>query len=433
MKKYNANLPQVPEYSVVQPQEACDQAKTVHILLVTITYPPEIRAISFMMQELAEELALRGHNVTVITSQPKTYLSAELPQKPFNELSVENGIQVIRVKTLHSQKTNYLMRGISEISLPHLFYAKIKKYIKEKIDSIIVYSPPLTLGILGIKVKKRLGARYLLNIQDIFPQNAIDLGIIKNRFVEKYFERMEKKVYKKADKITAHSEYNRNFLIHEKNVPAKKISSIYNWIDLASYNEIEKTGALRTRYGLENKFIFLHAGIMGPAQGLDFIIKIAKEVREVTNICFLLVGDGSEKPWLEKMVDTYNLQNVVFKQFVSKLEYPLLAKDADVGLACLNRKNRTPVYPGKILGYMASSIPIVALLNKESDGHRIIQQAKCGYSIIANNSNKAAKLIRKVYNEKENLEQFGRNGFNYAKANFSKKACMDKLEELIKC
>ena len=190
-------------------------------------------------------------------------------------------------------------------------------------------------------------------------------------------------------------------------------------------NEIEKTGALRTRYGLENKFIFLHAGIIGPAQGMDFIIKIAKEVRDITNICFLLVGDGSERPKLEEMVETYNLKNVLFKPLLSKLEYPLLAKDANVGLACLSRKNRTPVYPGKILGYMASSIPIVALLNKESDGHRIIQQAQCGYSLIANNSNKAAKLIMRVYNEKENLKQFGLNGFNYAKANFSKNACMD--------
>ena len=385
------------------------------------------------MQELAEELVLRGNRVTVITSQPKTYLTDELSQKSYRELSVENGIQVIRVQTLLFHKDNYLIRGISEISLPFLFYAKIKKYIKEKIDSIIVYSPPLPLAILGIKVKKRFGAKYLLNIQDIFPQNAIDLGIIKNRFLEKFFESMEKKIYKKADKITAHSEYNRNFLIHNKNVPAKKISSIYNWIDLDLYNEIEKTGALRTRYGLENKFIFLHAGIIGPAQGMDFIIKIAKEVRDITNICFLLVGDGSERPRLEEMVETYNLKNVLFRPLLSKLEYPLLAKDADVGLACLSRKNRTPVYPGKILGYMASSIPIVALLNKESDGHRIIQQAQCGYSLIANNSNKAAKLIMRVYNEKENLKQFGLNGFNYAKANFSKNACMDKLEELIKC
>ena len=253
----------------------------MHIVLVTITYPPEIRAISFMMQELAEELVLRGHEVTVITSQPKTYLIDELSQKSYKELSVENGIQVIRVQTLLFHKDNYLIRGISEISLPFLFYAKIKKYIKEKIDSIIVYSPPLPLAILGIKVKKRFGAKYLLNIQDIFPQNAIDLGIIKNRFLEKFFERMEKKIYRKADKITAHSEYNRNFLIHKKNVPAKKISSIYNWIDLNLYNQIEKTGALRTRYGLENKFIFLHAGIIGPAQGMDFIIKIAKEVRDM--------------------------------------------------------------------------------------------------------------------------------------------------------
>ena len=102
-------------------------------------------------------------------------------------------------------------------------------------------------------------------------------------------------------------------------------------------------------------------------------------------------------------------------------------------LQSLSIKNRTPVYPGKIMSYMASSIPIVAFLNKESDGHRIIDQAQCGYSLIANNYSKAAKLIMKVYNEKEDMEQLGRNGYNFANANFSKNVCIDKLEELIKC
>jgi len=403
----------------------------MHILLITITYPPEIRAISLMMREIAEELTLRGHKATVVTSEPRGDLMAEGERNRFPEFLVENGVEVIRVRNAPSQKVNYLIRGIAEVMLPHLFFMTLKKYVNERIDAVIVYSPPLPLAMLGIKIKKRYGAKYLLNVQDIFPQNAIDLGIIKNRLLARIFEWMEKRAYNGADKITAHSENNRNFLIHKKNVPAKKISSIYNWIDFAPYKEVQRTGLFRKRYGVENKFIFLHAGIIGPSQGLDFIIEIAREVKEKTDICFLLVGDGSERQRLEETADAYNLKNVVFKSFVSKEEYPLLAKDADVGLACLNNKNKTPVYPGKLLGYMASSIPIVAFLNEESDGHQVIRDARCGYSLLSNEHKKAVELIGKVYNEKENMEQLGQNGFEYAVAHFSKKVCIDRVESLI--
>lgn len=404
----------------------------MHILLVTITYPPEIRAISLMMREIAEELTLRGHKVTVVTSEPRDDLMAEGERNRFPEFLVENRVDVIRVRNIHSRKGNYVVRGIAEQMLPNIFFANVKRYVNVRIDAVIVYSPPLPLGMLGIKIKKRYGAKYLLNVQDIFPQNAIDLGIIKNRLLARIFEWMETRTYNGADKITAHSENNRNFLIHKKNVPSKKISSIYNWIDFTRYKEMERTNVFRRRYGLEKKFIFLHAGIMGPAQGLDLVIRAAREVRAITDISFLLVGDGSQKKKLMEMAKDYGLANVIFKPFVSKQEYPFLAKDADVGLACLSNKNRTPVYPGKILGYMAASVPIIGFFNRESDGHHIIQEAKCGYSYLANDHKKAAEVMIKVYNERGNLAQLGHNGYKYALSHFSKKACIDKLENLIK-
>ena len=170
---------------------------------------------------------------------------------------------------------------------------------------------------------------------------------------------------------------------------------------------------------------------MGPSQHLDFILQVAREVTAIEDICFLFVGNGSEKERLQKTARMFTLKNVIFKPLVSKEEYPFLVKDADVGLACLSNKNKTPVYPGKILSYMAASIPVVAFLNSQSDGHHIIKEAKCGYSTSSNDYRKAAELIMKVYNEKENLEQYGHNGFKYAEAHFSKKTCIDKLEKLI--
>mgnify|MGYP001612667639 FL=1 len=183
-------------------------------------------------------------------------------------------------------------------------------------------------------------------------------------------------------------------------------------------------------FNIENKFIFLFAGVIGPSQGLDLIIKAAGKIKDVKDICFLIVGDGMEKKRLLKMAEEYSLENVIFKPFVSKDEYPELVKDADVGLVCLSSMNKTPVVPGKILGYMAASIPVVAFLNKESDGHQIIKDADCGYSEISDNVEKAVETIKKIYNERNRLKEYGENGFSYVKENFERNACINRLEEI---
>ncbi|MCK5633390.1 glycosyltransferase family 4 protein [bacterium] len=401
------------------------------ILLITDCYPPEIRSISDLTQELAEEFTDRGHNITVVTSWPRYNLTIKAKQTDFDTFSIENNINVIRVKTPPHHKVNFIIRGISQLMLPYLFFKKLKKFNRQKIDAVIVYSPPLPLVMLGIKIKKIHNAKFLLNVQDIFPQNAIDLGIMKNKLIIKFFEWMENKAYEGAVKITSHTKHSREFLIEKKHIPSTKITVVPNWIDISNFKDIKARGIFREKYGLKDKFIFLFGGIIGPSQNLDFIIHVAKKIVDIPDLCFLLVGDGTEKKRLQKLVEEYDLQNVIFQPFISKEEYPFLVKEVDVGLACLNMKNRTPVIPGKILGFMASSIPVVAFLNKENDAHELIKEAQSGYSSLSDDPEKGTKLIRKIFNEKDKLAQYGQNGYNYTKTHFSKEICIDKIEQLI--
>lgn len=404
----------------------------MNIVLIADSYPPEIRSISLMMKELAEDLVSRDHSVTVVTYWPRYNLSADAKKRKFQNLSIENNVSVIRVKTPSHHNVNFIMRGISELISPFLFWMKIKKHISQKIDAVIVYISPLPLALVGSKVKKKYGSRFLLNIQDIFPQNAIDLGILKNVFLIRLFQYIEKKAYRCADKITSHTESSRKFLTEKKQIPPDKISIVRNWIDINPYINARKTDLFRKKHGLEDKFVFLFAGIIGPAQGLDLIIKVANELREISDICFLFVGDGSEKETLKKIVDRYRLKNVIFKDFVPFEEYPNLVKNTDVGLVCLSSKNKTPVVPGKILGYMAASIPVVAFLNKESDGHTLIKDAECGYSIASDASlDEVKNIIIRMYNEKDKLDQYGENGFRYVSRHFTKSSCIDNLIKLI--
>jgi len=403
----------------------------MNILLITSSYPPEIRSSSHLMQEMAESLRDRGHGVFVVTSYPHHNLADGHNNRRFNIITDENGIQVLRIKTIPAHMVSYFIRGFSQSILPYIFFHKIKKLIKEKIDVVIVYSPPLPLAVAGRKVKELNGAKYILNVQDLFPQNAIDLGILKNKFLIDFFERIEAKAYASADQIVVHSENNRVFLNAKKEVPYEKINVIHNWIALAPYKNAQKTGRFRKAYGLENKFIFLFAGVLGPSQGLELIIEAANRLKKNTAICFLLVGDGTEKIRLVQMAEDYGLDNIHFRPFVSKEEYPELVKNADVGLVCLSSKNKTPVVPGKILGYMAASIPVLAFLNQESDGHKIIQDAQCGFSSVSGDPITASEIILKIYQDKGQINNYGKNGFKYVSKNFDKEICIDKIEVLI--
>ena len=402
----------------------------MNVLLVTDAYPPEIRSASHLMQEMAEELRSRGHGVTVVTSYPQYNLTTELQGKAFDEFSVENGINVIRVRTLPHHKVNFVMRGISQLIMPYIFSSKINKYLTTKVDIVIVYSPPLPLAMVGKMIKTKCRSKFILNVQDIFPQNAIDLGILNNPYLIKFFEWIERKAYENADKITVHSEGNKNFLIQKKQISSDKLYTLYNWIDIRPYRTAHATGSFRKKYELEGKFIFLFAGVIGPSQGLDLIIKAANELREISDICFLLVGDGTDKSRLARMAESYALNNVIFKPFVSKEKYPDLVKEADVGIVCLSNRNKTPVVPGKILGYMAASVPVLAFMNKESDVHLLIKEAECGYSAVSDDYKKAVNLIIKIYNEKGKLKQYGENGFKYVLNHYEKSVCIDNLEKL---
>jgi len=401
-----------------------------NILIIADVYPPEVSSAAHLMKELAEGLKKRGNNIWIITTYPKYYLPKELNSQKIQLFSDEAGIKVIRVKTPPLKKVNFVIRGISQLLLPFLFFQKAKKLIKEKLDVIIIYSPPLPLATIEIKIKEYFGAKFILNIQDIFPQNAVDLGILKNKLLIRFFEAIEKNVYKNADLITFHSEGGRRFLIEKKSVPESKIITLSNWIDLVPYQNLNRNISFRKKWDLQGKFIFLFAGIMGPAQGLEFLIKIAKEFSSIKEIVFLLVGDGMEKEKIEQMIRHYALSNVIIKSFVSKDDYPYLAKEVDVGLVCLSSKNKTAFIPGKVLGYMAASKPIVAFLNQESDGFGVIQEAKCGYAVKVEDINKAVKIVRKIYDEKDKLEELGNNGFKYALNNFTIDACLNKLEKL---
>lgn len=406
----------------------------MNILLVTDSYPPEIRSASHLMLELAQELQHRGHSVTVITTWPEYNLDRDETKKVFNEFENENGITVIRVKTLPHHNVNYLVRGLSQLLMPVQFLLKLRKY-RIKSHAVIVYSPPLPLALVGSWLRRK-GVRNLLNVQDLFPQNAIDLGILTSKIQIKFFQAMERYAYRTADIVTVHSDGNRQMVSLQHPELSPKLRLLHNWVDIdhhAKNPNLQQQVAVdfRKKWNITQNHVAVFAGVMGPSQYLELVIHVAEQLQDITDLLFLFVGDGKEKEKLIALTQKKNLKNVRFEGFISRDVYPDLLEMCSIGLVCLSPQNKTPVVPGKILGHMAAGIPVIAFLHTASDGHQLIKDAGCGISADSANWDGCALALRQLIAMNEEFEAIGQRGRTFAIKHFSKQKCVEQLELML--
>ncbi|KKU91469.1 MAG: Lipopolysaccharide biosynthesis protein [Candidatus Jorgensenbacteria bacterium GW2011_GWA1_48_11] len=400
----------------------------MRILIITDSYPPEVRSSSHLMKEMADGLTERGHRVYVVTSWPEHHVVGG--RKIYSGVNVEEKITVIRAKALPHHNVSFILKGISQLFLPYIFFRQIKRNIREEIDIVFVHSPPLPLAIAANLVKNRYGAKFCLNVQDFFPQNAVDLGVLRNPFLTSFFRRMERWAYKNCDFIITPSDSHKKFLIEKRGVSSSKINVVSHWIDIKPFKEAKTTGRFRGLYGLKDKFVFVFGGVLGPSQGLEIFLKIASNLKKYKDIVFLFSAEGSEKNKLLALKESLKLDNVQFRPLVSKEDYPWFLKDADVGFLSLTSANTTPAVPAKLMGYMAAGLPVLAFLHKESDGIKIVREADCGLATVSDDPKEMLKLTEKIYLEKEKLKKYGSNSFEYALSHFTKDVCLDKIERI---
>ncbi|HEU4551153.1 MAG TPA: glycosyltransferase family 4 protein [Rhizomicrobium sp.] len=400
----------------------------MRVLLVSDVYPPEIGSATKLMSELADEVAARGHAVTVLTGWPFYKLAESHRTRRFSERMMEGAVQVLRVQTLPLHNSNFITRGFAQLFAPYQFWRVLKKHESVPFDAVLVYSPPLPLASVGAWAKRE-GARFVLNVQDIFPQNAIDLGILKNPLAIALFRWIERRAYMHADVVTAHSDGNRALLAAANPSIAPKLTVLHNWVDMDVPSQALHD--FRETFGLKNKFIAVYGGVTGPAQGLEVILDLAGRVRDLSDLVFLIVGEGTEKAKLEARAKAEGLDNVVFRPFVAQDLYPSLLMSCDVGFLTLSPKMKTPVVPGKILGYMAMSLPVLAIVNRESDAHAIVHEADCGYACYSDDPDEAEQLVRKLYARRGELVSMGSRGRAHALTSFSKSRIVDEIEALL--
>lgn len=393
-------------------------------------FPPEIGSASHLFHDFANELTKRGHSVTVVTTFPRKYnlnndqifLLSNYAGKLLIHENID-GIQIIRVRNMPIPRDSVFLRGLEHFLAP---ISILLGGLFAEADVIIVYSPPLPLGLAGIILSMLKKSKLIVNIQDLYPQAAIDLGLIQNKILIKIFLIIEKLVYSLADHITVHSLGNKEHVL-EKSSQAN-VTVIPNWCDSAIEHMTDFANA-KHYFNLEGYFVVTYAGIMSYSQDIDTIIKAAELLKFNKNIKFLLVGDGPKKLEIEKCAE--KLDNVILLPYQPKEKYSMLLSASDICLVTLDANCvKTPVVPRKLNDITFAGKPVIANVPLEGDVARIIRESNCGYCIEPKNSEALSNIILKLYNNPQLVASLGKNGSEYAKKYFSIDSCCSQYEKL---
>lgn len=396
-------------------------------------FPPEIGSAAHLFHDLGAELVQRGHQVTVLTGFPAYNIDEKsLPEKyKKGKFFVEeiHGMNVMRIRSPRMPRHIPVLRGMEQIIMAWNFSFKgIGKTSKN--DILLIYSPPLFLALSAFIIRWFKGCKVIVNIQDLFPQSAIDLGVLRNRILISLFRKIESTVYRRSNVITVHSKGNLKHVI-KCGGDEHTALEVPNLVDTKSIQPGERNNNFRRKNNIpESEFLVSFAGVIGLSQDIDTIIESAMLTKNLSGIVYYIVGDGIEKERLVKKAE--GMSNIVFLPMISKEEYVELLHASDICLTTLHQEVKTPVVPSKILSIMAAGRPVLASMPSGGDAPKLIQEAQCGITIGPNDPKEFAEKIRWMYTHPEECITMGKNGRAYAVDHLSLEACTTLYEQLFK-
>ena len=290
----------------------------------------------------------------------------------------------------------------------------------ENFDFLMVESPPLFLGYSAMRLSRKLKAKLIFNVSDLWPESAEKLGLVTNKFLLGMAYRLEAKCYRRSYLITGQTQGIVDDI--SKRFPEKKVVWLPNGVDLSYYNpaEIETIG-YRKRNGLkESDILFFYGGVVGYAQGLDVILNAAKLVENRPEIQFIIQGAGPEKERLLQLKEELNVTNVHFLPPVDKSEMPGVLKEINVAVIPLRKLDLFEgAIPSKVFETLAMEIPILLGVNGEARFH-FVDKAQAAIFVEPENAAVLAENVLLLADNPELAREMGKKGRKYAESQFNR-------------
>jgi glycosyltransferase involved in cell wall biosynthesis len=341
----------------------------VRLALIADAYPPMRTSGAVQLRDLSLEFVRQGHEVTVMI--PASDLADGW------QIENWNGVQIIRLNAPKTKDIDYVRRTIGEFLMPFAMLRNLRKSPLAKLrwDGVVWYSPTIFLGPMANALKKSSACRSYLIIRDIFPQWAVDMGLLGRGLPYQFFKAIEKFQYSVADVIGVQTPANVPYLDAWAQRPSRRVEVLQNWLA-----DAQDVGCSIVLAGgpLAGRIIFVYAGNMGVAQGMGVLLDLAERLRNRTDIGFLFVGRGSEVQRLRADADNRGLDNVAFFDEIDPTEISGLYEQCHIGIVALDPRHKTHNIPGKFLSYMQAGLPVLASVNPGNDLTGMIESEGVG-------------------------------------------------------
>ncbi|WP_239990780.1 glycosyltransferase family 4 protein [Marixanthomonas ophiurae] len=381
--------------------------------------------------DLLRKFRNEGHEICITTPTQRR-------NKENTALKELDNVSILKVKTLNLEKSSVLEKGLGQLLLEKQYLKAIKKYFKGiKFDLVLYSTPPITFSKVVKYVKQRDNAFTYLLLKDIFPQNAVDMGMIKkNGFLHRFFLKKEKNLYRLSDAIGCMSQANVDYVLNNNpEIDVAKVEINPNSIEPIQVRQSNsEKNDIRDKYKLpRNKKIFVYGGNLGVPQGVDFLIETIDKIH-YDNVFFLIVGSGTQYKKMESWFTINKPLNAILLSALPKKDYDALLQSCDFGMIFLHKNFTIPNFPSRLLSYLEMKMPILVATDVHTDIGAIVERYNCGFWVEAGDTESQKSKINEMINmDEKGLRTMQENSWALLKNNYtvqvSYKAIIEKVSK----
>lgn len=404
----------------------------MHVLVVHQYFLGKDDAGGSRWNQFAKYWSQKGHKVTVLAGTVH-YATGQKPPEYKGKFIVRDeeseNVEVLRCYVSESYNKSFIGRFWAYLSFAissiwaGLFYAG-------KCDVIICTSPPLTVGLTGWILSRLKRIPMVFEVRDLWPESAIDTGVLTNKWLIKLSYWLEKRSYKSAKWINVLTPAFERKLIENKNICPDKISMIPNGADLDIFKPGSRNNWVREKHGLGDKFVVTYVGAHGKANCLGQMLEAAEHLINYPDIVLMLVGDGMEKPMLKEAAIQKNLENVLFVDSVPKNIIADYITASNVCTAVLKKIDTfKTVYPNKVFDYMSAARPVI--IGIDGVARKLIEDAGAGIYVEPENAKAFANAVLKLKENYQFCNEYGENGLDFVRKSFAREILAEKYVNIL--
>jgi len=397
----------------------------MRILYFSTVFPRPTES-STIYTDLAEELFAAGHSIQVVAAD-------EGRKTPETTMVYERGMPVLRVTIGNMYDVGILRKGLTVATMEYNVIRAMRKHLAgESYDVILFESPPVTTHHVVKWAMYRFKCPSYLMLKDIFPQNAVDLGLM-TRFGLPwwYFRLQERKLYRTATMIGCMSEGNKQYVLkHNPDISPNKLKIFPNTKKVTPRGEVQTLPNVRLEYGIPSEaMVVLYGGNLGKPQGVDYLFDVIQACQGRTDVFFVVVGRGTERNSLRERIQSQRLSNVLLLDSLPREQYDKLLAGCDVGVVCLDKRFTIPNYPSRILSYFDFSLPVIAATDRCTDFPGLVRDSGAGFWVEAGNVSGFLHCIDALSRDPLLRRKMGRAGREYMERNLSVAKSVQLLEQ----